>query len=58
MRQEKEITMMRKLLSSVALASAVTFVGFTAAPAPRAEAAGCVYYVKVFAFVRENPSPN
>jgi hypothetical protein len=45
---------MRRLLASVALAAAATFAG----AAPPASAAGCVYYVKVFAFVRENPSRN
>jgi hypothetical protein len=48
--------MMRKLLASLALASAATFGGLAAAP--QAEAATCVYYVKVFAYVRENPSLN
>jgi hypothetical protein len=32
--------------------------GVALAAAPRAEAATCVYYVRVFAYVRENPSPN
>ena len=32
--------------------------GVVLATAPRAEAATCVYYVRVFAYVRENPSPN
>jgi hypothetical protein len=47
---------MRKLLASLAFASAATFGGL--AVAPQAEAATCVYYVKVFAYVRENPSLN
>jgi hypothetical protein len=46
-----------------AVGSAVTLVGAAGgvlATAPQAEArtSACVYYVKVFAYVRENPSPN
>jgi hypothetical protein len=54
-RQGKGSAMLRRL-ASAALACAVTFVGLAAAP--QAQAATCVYYVKVFAYVRENPSPN
>jgi hypothetical protein len=48
--------MMRKLLASFAFAAVASGLGLAAAPA--AEAATCVYYVKVFAYVRENPSNN
>ena len=48
--------MMRRTIASLALAGAVTFGSL--ASAPPAEAATCVYYVKVFAYVRENPSRN
>jgi hypothetical protein len=44
------------MLSSLVLAGAVTFGGLAATSG--AEAATCVYYVKVFAYVRENPSLN
>ena len=48
--------MMRRMFASLVLAGAVTFGGLAATPG--AEAATCVYYVKVFAYVRENPSLN
>jgi hypothetical protein len=32
--------------------------GVVLTTAPKAEAATCVYYVRVFSYVRENPSPN
>jgi hypothetical protein len=48
--------MIRRTFASLVLAGAVTFGSLAAAPA--AEAATCVYYVKVFAYVRENPSQN
>ena len=46
------------------LAAGLTLMGvaagaaLTAAPPADAKAAACVYYVRVFAYVRENPSPN
>jgi hypothetical protein len=47
---------MRKLIASLAIVAAVSGIGLAATPS--AEAASCVYYVKVFAYVRENPSLN
>jgi hypothetical protein len=48
--------MLAALAAAVALMGAAT-AGSLAAP-PKAEAATCVYYVKVFAYVHENPSTN
>jgi hypothetical protein len=53
-------TRARRLLATLAtgtaLAGAATGAALTAAPA--AQAATCVYYVRVFAYVHENPSTN
>jgi hypothetical protein len=47
----------RRLVAGLSLAASVSSVALAAAP--RAEAAAsCVYYVKVFAFIHENPSSN
>jgi hypothetical protein len=46
----------RRLFASAGSAAVLIAAGLGAAP--RAEAATCVYYVEVFAYVRENPSPN
>ena len=35
-----------------------TGAGLATAPQAAAKTQACVYYVKVFAYVRENPSPN
>jgi hypothetical protein len=48
-------------LLAVVAAAVVLMGAYAFASAPRAGAmpvATCVYYVKVFAYVRENPSPN
>jgi hypothetical protein len=44
------------LATGTALAGAATGAALTAAPA--AQASTCVYYVRVFAYVHENPSTN
>jgi hypothetical protein len=56
---------MRRLFATLATGTALVgaATGAALATAPQAQAkatrtAGCVYYVKVFAYVRENPSPN
>jgi hypothetical protein len=52
----------RRLFATVgagtALVGAATGAALTTAPQAEAKAQACVYYVKVFAYVRENPSPN
>jgi hypothetical protein len=52
----KMISRTRKLLAGVACAGTLTGAG--SAATPQVEAATCVYYVKVFAYVRENPRPH
>jgi len=47
---------MRRLVASVSLAASLSSVALAAAP--QAEAASCVYYVGVFAYIHENPSTN
>jgi hypothetical protein len=47
---------MRRFVASAACVAGLVGAGLSAAPP--AEAASCVYYVKVFAYVRENPSLN
>ena len=44
--------------AGVALVGAATGAALATAPQAEAKAQACVYYVKVFAYVRENPSPN
>jgi hypothetical protein len=52
----------RRLLATVgtgvSLVGAATGAALATAPQAEAKAQACVYYVKVFAYVRENPSPN
>ena len=56
------LTKTRRLFATLgtglALLGTASGAALSTAPAAEAKAAGCVYYVKVFAYVRENPSPN
>ena len=56
------LTKMRRLFATLgtglALLGTASGAALATAPAAEARAAGCVDYVKVFAYVRENPSPN
>lgn len=53
---------MRRLLAiagtGVALVGAATGTALAAGPKAESRSAACVYYVRVFAYVRENPSLN
>jgi len=46
------------LVAALALLGVAIGTALATAAAAEARTAACVYYVKVFAYVRENPSPN
>jgi hypothetical protein len=48
---------MRRMVASAAMAGSLVSVALGAAPQAEA-ASSCVYYVRVFAYVHENPSTN